>query len=476
MTAGASTRFFPADGTFPIELSGADADGHPAVYFVKPEDARSSKYRLRLDLRNVGDRHLRIPAKASPSPGDYHFRLRFRPGIVDGRNIRKALPLSGEVEQQLGVGWRWHDLHTDTGTGEIRVCFSYAPDGAADDFEWRQGQSLGIRLRPFQNAPLSGAYFLKVEVDYGSVPGLDTVDHAVKVRQVNLAVVDMSGGTFFPGRAVVLGSNTVPNNGEISDRLTVRLWNAVHHSVLAFRSEGVDRESGSSITVAVRCQEDGDGDIGKHPSVLGTKNQLQHLSLEVKGIRWGGQMSSAWNVEPHLDEPGWLSWVVTPNSDRARYEIGRPDEAGTGVEVLEALEFCFDELKISAPSGSSDVHLHFHNLPGLADHTLLIPLEKGPIVIRGQNVGVGRLPPAGSDGDLYLGGRVHDRTGELMPVGAVVLYAGTVPPPGWLVCDGTPIDATAHNGRYRELGRRLGRPILPLVHSPAPGLTYLIKY
>ncbi len=42
-------------------------------------------------------------------------------------------------------------------------------------------------------------------------------------------------------------------------------------------------------------------------------------------------------------------------------------------------------------------------------------------------------------GDAQITGRYQDKTGDVMPVGAIIAYGGSTPPPGWLICNGEPV-------------------------------------
>ncbi|QHS58416.1 phage tail protein [Chitinophaga agri] len=56
------------------------------------------------------------------------------------------------------------------------------------------------------------------------------------------------------------------------------------------------------------------------------------------------------------------------------------------------------------------------------------------------NVGIGTETPSEKlqvDGNIKSNSRFIDKSGSVMPVGAVIPYAGSTPPPGWVFCDGT---------------------------------------
>jgi hypothetical protein len=80
---------------------------------------------------------------------------------------------------------------------------------------------------------------------------------------------------------------------------------------------------------------------------------------------------------------------------------------------------------------------------------LISAVTNAMYIDKNGNVGIGTSAPAamldvnGSVNiakDLKIGGkitgRIHDETGEVMPIGVILPYYGTVAPEGWLLCDG----------------------------------------
>ena len=91
--------------------------------------------------------------------------------------------------------------------------------------------------------------------------------------------------------------------------------------------------------------------------------------------------------------------------------------------------------------------------------------EKVRITAEGR-IGIGTIMPAAAldvVGDVQVGGnlkatgRIEDKTGFVMPVGAILAYGGNDAPPGWKLCDGSPIT----DDKYSELRKVLTRDKAP---------------
>ena len=55
-------------------------------------------------------------------------------------------------------------------------------------------------------------------------------------------------------------------------------------------------------------------------------------------------------------------------------------------------------------------------------------------------------------GNLKSFGTIKDKNGDIMPVGAIIAYAGVKAPPGWMLCDGYWWAIHDYKGLYKALG------------------------
>lgn len=58
---------------------------------------------------------------------------------------------------------------------------------------------------------------------------------------------------------------------------------------------------------------------------------------------------------------------------------------------------------------------------------------------------------------LVVNDRIEDKSGFITPVGAVIPYAGSAPPKGWLLCDGSPISRELYPDLFTAIGTNWGQ-------------------
>lgn len=374
----AAIKLYPETGKFPIAVQAADPDGKQAFYFVKKEDAHQSIYRTKLSISNISGKPVRI----SKSNGA-HFTLRFRPGLLNVAMVNNILPLKSELTSQLGKDWVQDTPTVDDTTGVISVAYRYMGEA---ELSWSQQSDFSLQLRPAPFPPLTGAFFVKLEIALGGI-----VDSAPLT--LNLAAVDLTGSTFFPATAVVDGSNTILNNGIATSERVIIVRPSQVHSSIPLLPNTIDHESGTTITVAIRyagTQEE----MATQPDVMGYKSDdANSINLSLEGLLANNTGTDPqWeDPEPNKDTPGWVTWVFT--FDKTWFlNYDTPDVPSAN--ILSTLQFTLSNIISSAADGIVNVYLHFHQVPGYADHTLIVPFQKGPVVIREQKVGIGTATPS----------------------------------------------------------------------------------
>lgn len=70
------------------------------------------------------------------------------------------------------------------------------------------------------------------------------------------------------------------------------------------------------------------------------------------------------------------------------------------------------------------------------------------------NVGIGD-PPAHTE-KLTVNGRISDKSGLVMPVGAILPFGGGTAPAGWLLCEGAPVSRATYADLFAVIGTAFG--------------------
>lgn len=173
------------------------------------------------------------------------------------------------------------------------------------------------------------------------------------------------------------------------------------------------------------------------------------------------------NLYGTLSKPGTTSAVGVPTQSDTKATNGQP------VRIRQA-DFLVQEGRLgigNVPDG--DITGDFSD-PANPSGGGVNPNEKlrvnGDSYLQGHlgisgDVGIGNNS-SGSNLDVNgniqaSGGRVKDKTGDVMPVGSIIAFAGATAPDGWLLCDGSAIDAS----KYPELIVAIGSNNTPDLRS-----------
>ncbi|MEI2691982.1 MAG: tail fiber protein [Anaerolineae bacterium] len=199
-----------------------------------------------------------------------------------------------------------------------------------------------------------------------------------------------------------------------------------------------------------------------------------------------------------------------------RQESGAGAEAAALLEVdrQHPLVFELSNWLTNKPSGMYNILLRYGNIPGYWEGAWVLPVQFSPLLLRSDKIGIGTDDPQATlhvngntriDGSLNVGGsadgaidvrhingksnrstepdvlqlnydngkdveigsantaanlvvhgRVTDRTGDVMPVGAILPYAGQTEPDGWLFCRGQVLNQRDYADLFLVLGTTYG--------------------
>lgn len=362
---------------------------------------------LHVVLENRSEFPVALPRATAPR--DERLELRFRPGA-----------LAGDAHHWVDPGsprWQVEPIIRDDGG----VSLYLAP---AEPLSLAPGRAVAISLDHVRAAGDAGSHGTHVELCYPHPhhPGL-------RSARVSVArVVGRRGRRRSPLRFGIAGDPTVHNDGIAGNTLRCYVANSsVSRPVrLLAPVDGV----GTTFVLSFDAGEPGD------PWALATTDQLLAAQVSVEPVDWRIE------VESQDEAP---EWILTPTRDQV-------------LGPSERIEIVIEELITGpGPAGRTRASLRLENVPGYWDDGRTVDVEKSRVLRD-------REPAA-----LQVHGEIHDRWGELLPPGTIVLWHGYVEdiPPGWVLCD-------QHNGTPNLVGRFVRgadprRPVPP--DAPAPTRT-----
>lgn len=444
-----------------VDLYTIRDDDHKPILYVEADNKGEP---LELSLTNPGDKPVKFKSFSAPSADDFHVQLRFRRNVI-APGVLRRLQMPNTVAFD---GWQYAAGTTADGR-EDYISFLKTDESLTLD----KGQSWRIRIPDFSAAAQGGSRNTRIQVRYRTEPQ----DPGSVVR--HMEVQSHLGLKTIPLIARFRGSNTILNNGTTANKLAIE--------VICLNETG-----------SVRLDE-----AGKFELIV-DEELLQNVESNL--------VKSTSTLEA-VSQTDWLeAQNVGNNTISFKVKTGAGGAAADLMEVTRSRPLTFElrQWVTNRPSGTYNILLRYENIPGYWDGAWVLPVELSPLVLSEDKIGIGTDDPKATlhvngdariDGNLNVGGsgngainvrhingksdqstepdvlqlnydngknveigsrntganlvvhgRVTDRWGDVMPVGAIIAYAGDEAPAGWLLCKGQSVSSD----QYQELHKIIG--------------------
>ncbi|MDX2029176.1 MAG: LamG-like jellyroll fold domain-containing protein [Blastocatellia bacterium] len=455
-----------------VDLYTVRDDDHKPILYVEADNKGEP---LEVSLTNPGDKPVMFKSFSAPSADEFHVQLRFRRNVIAPGALR-ALQSSADV---VIDGWQYA-AGTSADGREDYISFLKTDNSPTLD----KGQSWRIRIPNFSAAAQGGARNTRIQVRYRTEPQ----DPGSVIR--HMEVQSHLGLKTIPLIARFRGSNTILNNGTTANKLAIE--------VVCLNETGsvrLDENSKFEVIVDNELLQNVENHQVKSTSTLEAASQTNWLE--------------ALTVQEGIGDKAISFSVKTP----ASAETDGATAAAARMEVTRSQPLTFElrQWVTNRPSGTYNILLRYENIPGYWDGAWVLPVEFSSLVLSQDKIGIGTDDPKAAlhvigdtriDGNLNVGGsadgainvrhingksdqstepdvlqlnydneknvevgsankaanlvvhgRVTDRTGDVMPVGAIIAYAGGNAPDGWLLCKGQLVSSD----QYRELHHIIGK-------------------
>jgi microcystin-dependent protein len=469
----------------------ADRQDNPALYIVDPD--KRYNQRLNFYIENTAGQTLffgptQLEAKP-PSAGHCHFELRFRRGVLAdaslGTSTYKGLEkksiellLTGKYQKRAYDIGSWVISAPDDHGGEkpyVSFYLARAEKGSGGRF--LPGERLRLVLTNISASPEEGSAETRIElvphnIFYGP-PLQEGSAPVVEPREQNVLVINHTGKEHIPLHLAFIGNYTVRNDGQAQGEghlLRLRITNTSRHDTISFN------EKSRMLFTFDHADGDQEEEIGKPGDVSRIRFYLNRVADEQE-LSIHPQMSQnpVWNLgvdqelhtlnwEPHqhwdilLDtsdfithSPAGLTPLHITYEDIPGYWDGKLHTAVEKTPLIvrkgAGIHGHISKETVEMDSGNRTLYLMGNDRDGSAnDHARLHVMGRtfvdGKLVATGETqlrgkVGIGTSNPPQEA--LEVAGRIKDKTGYVMPVGAVIAFGGKLIPDGWLECNGQEI-------------------------------------
>jgi len=329
----------------PIGFSFTDVSGQPVLFI---DDAPAGQP-MTLELTNTSRQDIELQPLSGPvSAVGHHLALHFRPGTL-------AIPPQPAVAT---TGWSLlADLDPATGGRVLYLA-------CANPVTIMRGAALDLALTGLSADGTGGTRGTRVELTYQGMRYAGEPDELTGQRLAFLDVVNQRGRRQIPLAIGFAGGNRVLNDGVTANTLRIRIANRSRDTALSL--------AGASFTLSYDVQEANE----THEWALSDAGQAGRAVL---GGLVADQVSADWAINrENLGQR--VEWTLTPRTGTA---------FGPDGSILVTLSQVFALVSL----GQAGIVVGWQNVPGYADGSVTLLVEKSPLMFAGQNTGIGTPSP-----------------------------------------------------------------------------------
>ncbi|RMD98225.1 MAG: hypothetical protein D6816_16505 [Bacteroidetes bacterium] len=486
-----------------IELYTIRDDDHKPILYV---EAANKGEPLEVSITNPHDKPVTFKQITAPTEQDFHVQLRFRRNVI-APNVFKRLQAAPNKELN---GWQYA-IGTSPDGREDYISF-VKKEGA---FTLNRGELTAIQIPDFSAAAQGGARNTRIEVRFRT----DIQDPGSVIR--HMEVQSHLGLKTIPLVAMIKGSNTILNDGKAQNELTIEIrYTKPQGGVTLVKQTPLTASSSFELIVSEELMVDEAFNISTtveglngQPPESGEGHKSFVFDLQKDGLTVDKANPLTFKID------NWITSAPTGTHNiLLRYEnipgywdgmwvlpvqfgplVMRDDKVGIGTDEPAATlhvkgDAIFDKVGIGTDEPGADLEIRRDVTRGLGPVLRLNNFGKfkgagAAIDFNGYDVGDNdptfRIQSVDDDScrselvfrgkatasvegkledkaRITAEGRIKDRTGFLMPVGAIIAYGGENQPEGWLLCDGQWINYEDEPWKtlYKELYEALGSPPL----------------
>jgi hypothetical protein len=344
--------------THPLDFELADSGLHPVLYI----DDSPAGQPMTLTVRNTSRQEITPRPQEGPvSPSAYHLALRFR-----------AQTLAATPDPVLNApGWELLRAPDSATGGDTLYFLCTAPAPLPP------GAALTLPLTGTAADGRGGTRGTRVELGYRQLAFTGEPDELSGSRLQFLDVVNHRGRTDVPLRVGCHGGNRVLSDGASVNSLTLRLANPSHDEPLVLTGTAGGMDGASALVVALDVQHADESDGW----ALVTAASAPAATLAVTAT----------------SDPAALPVTAFPQPVRevAAQSVQWKLTAKEGVTLPPTgwIEITLGGIVTPVSVGQSQVRLDYVNLPGYADGSVAVTVEKSPLLFSGERTGIGTTAP-----------------------------------------------------------------------------------